>query len=500
MIFDNNICKFEILSRRHLLLNDDSTPKSVNLISSVFFKRDQYYKNFGIYVKGLSRTIQFIDNYNREVEQNKSMEKFYYLLFIDSNVRDDSKLMKIIRKSENTIPVLFKCPTYIESKNNGEYHVDLFGTLVRFFPMFTFKNNPAKNVLCIDIELNREDMRKIKSLMTHQPKGVSASGEIHKLIYDGEVPYIYANTVMFNRDKLNPELIINYIETAHTIKSIGHYGKRKTTFGFGVDEIFLNEYLLPVVKEYSIIIEYQISYFLYFSKAYIKKQGRAKATNEVFKLILYDMYDPDLTINDMIEFIDKSLFMQDLKKEIKRQSREPGQISSDFGSSESPFLTTDADEKYEDSDKNLNKLLDENTDTALDTLDYFDEIDQDKITDADIGEISNISTARNILQNLLNDLYDPALSVDELIEIVDKKTYNVLEKNEVNNALAERFYYIIHDLVKNNKIWMEKDIMKIIDDDLRNIISAMVLFKIDPDNKEIVNVNTYDVVLTDNKI
>lgn len=494
MILDNDLCKFEILNRKHLILNDDLTPKSVNLVSAVFFKRDQYYKNFGIYVKGLARTIRFIDNYNEEVEQNNkqnnksNMENFYFLLFIDSNIRNDSKIMKIIERSENTVPILFKCPTYIE----GEYHVDLFGTLVRFFPMFNFKNNPAKNVICIDIELNKEDTRKIKALMTHQPQGVSASGEIHKLIYNGEIPYIYAGTLMFNREKLDLKIIIDYIESAHLIKNTGKYGKRKTTFGYGIDEIFLNQYLLPIVKEYSIIIGYQISYFLYFSKPYIKSQKRAQTTKNMLKLILYDMYNPDLTIDDMIEFVDKSLFMQDLKREIKRQTNEPGPITStsdgELVSDKSP-ITIETDEK---SDKIISSYVGEFPIMTTESDEKSNE-KEDKITDADVNDFS---TVRKILQNLLGDLYNPSLSVDELITIVDKKTYDILEKNEVNNALAERFYYVIHDLCKNNKVWMEKDIMKLIDDNLRNIISAIVLFKIDPDNKEITDVTTYDAVYT----
>lgn len=473
-LLNNPICKFEILNRSHLLFNEDNTPKNVNVLSSTFFKSINYRKNFGIYVKGLQRTIDVINEYNKEVDdlKNKSdttdtstinqshskhlqtMEPFYFMLFIDSNIRDDTGIMDIINSSEYVVPVLFKCSSYttIDPQTKAEYHVDLFGTLVRFFPMFNFKNNPAKIVQCIDIDLNREDTRKVRALMSHTPEGVIASGEIHRLIYNGELPYIYAGTLMFNSAKLDSNIIIKFIESAHSIVGTGHYGKRKTTFGYGIDEMFLNSHLIPLMPNYSIIIEYQISYFLYHSESYIKKQKRS---SDVLKLIMYDLYDPNMSIDTMLNIISNSQFIQDLTREIRRQTRA----------------------------ESLNQEL------STESIESIDEVDK---------SIDQNSTPHKILKKLLGDLYDPNMSIESMLTLVDQKTYNIREKNEVNNALAERFYYVLHDLIKNNKTWLEKNVMDIIDKYLRNIISSVVLFKIDPKSLDIVDISTFDTVYTDN--
>jgi len=468
-ILTNEICDLEILSKAHLLFEDDNTPKNPNILSGVFFKRDQYYKNFGTYVKGLQRTVRFIDRYNREVDETLKIpeskrehtpEKFVFLIFIDKHIREDKHIMRIIESSKSAVPVLFRCSEYMD----GEYHIDLFGTLVRFFPMFDFADNPSQNstIITIDIELNREDMRKVHKLMKHRPEGVTASGEIHNLIYKGEVPYIYAGSLCFNREKLSKDLIVKFIKSAHTITGTGHYGKRKTTFGYGIDEIFLNSHLIPAVKYYSNIIEYQISYFLYHSQKTIRKQKRADITHEILKMILYNLYSPNLTTDDMLGVIRQAQFIYDIKRMIRRQTNDVTEISEVSGK--------------------------EAEGVEVETETETDEPIQDE----------ELTTMSKILQTLLGDMYDPSKSVEELLTLVDKKTYNVMEKNEVNNALAERFYFIIHNLVKSNKTWMEMDVMKLINDNLRNVISSYVIFKIDPDNKEITEVNLLDPVYTDN--
>jgi len=485
-ILSNDICRLEILDRAHLLFNDDNSPKNPNLLSGVFFKRPEYYKNFGIYVNGLDRTVKFVDEYNKEVDNIMSQpknkrthnpEKFVFILFIDRNIRDDRKIMSIIDSSVNTVPVLFTCSAYMEDI----YHIELFGTLLRFFPMFSFPHNPStkSTVITIDIELNREDRRKVDTLMKHRPKGVTASGEIHNLIYKGEIPYIYSGTLCYNRKKLDPSLITTFINSAHTIVGTGHYGKRQTTFGYGIDEMFLNSHLIPAVKKYSIIIEYQISYFLYHSQPYIRKQKRENISHNMLKMILYDMYSPELTITDMLNIINNSQSTSDIKDMVvKSKNRKITTISP---------LDKTKNNKFPS--KITESELESKTNIDSDNLES-DNLESDNIYPSD-------TVMHKILQKLLGDMYDPSRSLDELLEMVDESTYNVRDKNPINNALAERFYYIIHDLVKNNNIWLESDVMRLIDKYLRNIVSAYVLFEVDPDNKEVVNITTFDAVYTD---
>ena len=293
-LLTNPICKFKILNNKHILLKN----KKINVITSVFFKRDQYYKNFNIYVQGLKKNIKFIDSNTNNPESNV----FYFLLFIDHNIENDKTIMDIINKSPRTIPVKFMCSEYMK---NG-YYIDLFGTLVRFFPMFDFENNPCNISICIDVDLHDEDYIRLKSLMKNKIEGFAAMGALSNVINEKKTrPYVYASLVKYNMEKADNNIIINYIKNADEIKSTGHYKKRLTTFGFGVDEIFLNEVFLEKIK-YKIIIDYQISYFFYYSLKELKSAEHLEQNNKLFKVILGKYYKKGATIDELFNIIDKN--------------------------------------------------------------------------------------------------------------------------------------------------------------------------------------------------
>jgi hypothetical protein len=289
----NDICTFQILEKEKLLTH------GVNILVSVFFKRDQYYKNFGIYVKGLQKVLHFVDKQNDK-------NKFIFVLFIDQNIADDEKIMSSIKRCKNCVPVLFKCVKYMDEK----YHYDLFGSLVRFFPMFAFPNNPCDIVICIDIDLHTEDYGRLESVMRHKFKGITGAGDISKVLYDNLKPYTYANLLCFNDKKNDPSMIINFIRDAGEgkIKSKGHYGKRLTNFGFGVDEIFLNDVMIENMGTINTIIEYQISYLMFHSKSFLLQEDRIKKTSDILDTILGPYAKADMTVNQKMDFIDKNTY------------------------------------------------------------------------------------------------------------------------------------------------------------------------------------------------
>jgi hypothetical protein len=302
---DNPICEFQILSNKHLL--EDNSLK--NVLSAVFFKRDEYYKNFGIYVKGIKKTIDFIDSKVNDFNG----EHYNMILFIDSNIKNDEYIMKIINSSKRVLVVLFDCPSYKKDK----YHIELFGTMVRFFPMFDFPNNPTNIVVCIDIDLHDDDYTRLISLMKHKPEGLVAAGTMELLFYKNKKAHIFAGTMSSNtKHKYDQNIIIDFIKTAHENKSPGFYKTRTTPFGFGIDEIFINEILIPIIHEYSIIIEYQISYFLFHSNEYIMEKKRIDNTNQIFKTILGKYYKDNMTTKDMLNFIDKSTYQIRTKTDV----------------------------------------------------------------------------------------------------------------------------------------------------------------------------------------
>lgn len=101
----------------------------------------KHYKNFNIYKEGLKKLIKLIDNQNNYILR----------IFIDSHIKEDSDIMKILNSSNKVEIIVFKCLKYIKD----DYHIDLFATLIRLFPIFNFKNNDSNNVIIIDVDLKK---------------------------------------------------------------------------------------------------------------------------------------------------------------------------------------------------------------------------------------------------------------------------------------------------------------------------------------------------------
>lgn len=291
----NEICDFEVLGKTHLLKPD------VDILVSVFFKRSQYYKNFAIYVKGLRKVLAFVDDKQFNDVDNGG---FVYVIFIDKHVANDPEIRTMIDSCHSCVPILFGCSEYMQN----EYHVDLFGTLVRFFPMFDFDENPCNIVICIDIDLHDEDYVRLKNVMKIRHDGITAAGDIARYLYLDLVPYIYAGLLCFNRKKVDHNIIISFIRNADKIESKGHYGKRLTPFGYGIDEIFINEFFLPKLQKVNIIIDYQPSYFLFHSKKYLIEPERIEKTSEIFSTILGPYDKPGLSAEEKFDIIDKSTY------------------------------------------------------------------------------------------------------------------------------------------------------------------------------------------------
>lgn len=128
---ENEICEFEPLTPI-----DYSIKK--NIISLSLFKmKEGGYKNFLSYLSG----IKILS----DVSRRKNLE---VRIFIDDTIKNDQKTMNFLKKYDNITLILYKCQNFLIDK----HHVGLFGTLVRFFPLFNFPNNDAKIVFLADAD------------------------------------------------------------------------------------------------------------------------------------------------------------------------------------------------------------------------------------------------------------------------------------------------------------------------------------------------------------
>jgi hypothetical protein len=289
---ENNICDFEILF-------DIDYNKKVNILSTCFFKMNSHYKKFTIYVEGLKRLITMLD----------TQSDYTLRIFIDEHIRKDKEIMQVLQSSKKVEIVVFKCSDYIRDN----YHIDVFGALVRLFPVFDFNNNDAKNVIVIDIDLNKNDLLVLKEFMGYKTDKVQIVGKglAQKLFIQKIVPHFFCGLIGFYNKKYYHEIITDFIINAKNIKDKGIYGKREKPFGYGTDELFLNDYFI-YSKKYNIdadlglVYDYDINWFVFYYKEDLLNEN-TKNTHEYLKKIL-DMDDTNLSTEELFNLLDKKIY------------------------------------------------------------------------------------------------------------------------------------------------------------------------------------------------
>ena len=309
----NDICEFEIIS------SWDTTIK-YNILSTCFFKMGSHYKNFSIYIEGLKKLIKMISK----------QKKYFLRIFIDEHIKSDPGIYDVLIKSEQVQIILFKCSDYIRDT----YHIDVFGALVRLFPMFDFEFNDALDIIIIDVDLNYEDLKKLQILMEYNQntntKEIIGMGMIDKLLITKYRPHFFCGLFGVYNVKFDKSIIIDFITNAKNISDKGIYGKRLKSYGYGTDELFLNEYFLYANSyknisdiKLGILIYYDINWFMYYYKNELLVDMASKTYNNL-KLILGKFYNKLLTSEQMFNKIDK------LTYQIKSYNPDKIYISNNF--------------------------------------------------------------------------------------------------------------------------------------------------------------------------
>lgn len=307
----NNICEFERITEW------DTTHK-YNILSTCFFKMGSHYKNFDIYILGLKKLIKLIE----------SQSKYILRIFIDEHIKSDKQIYPILINPQVQI-VLFKCSDYLDNTN---YHIDVFGALTRLFPIFDFYFNDSLNVIVIDVDLNDEDLMKLKILMGYETdkKEIIGMGMIDKLLITKYRPHFFCGLFGVFNVKFPKSIITKFIQNASNINDKGIYGKRLKPYGYGTDELFLNEYFLYLdnykyIKgiKLGMLINYDINWFMYYYKNELL-EDMASRTYANLKSILGKFYKPNMTSEQMFRLIDK------LTYQIKSTNSNKIYISNNF--------------------------------------------------------------------------------------------------------------------------------------------------------------------------
>jgi len=133
----NDICKF------YPLIDIDYNRKKV-LISAVLFRLyGGEYKSFDIYITGLKIVSECVKKY---------YDYMTIRLFIDDVVYNDKDVMEQLSNMDiELVRFVPRSDFMINGHSKG-----LFGTFVRFFPMFDFPNNDSCVCASIDIDFLNE--------------------------------------------------------------------------------------------------------------------------------------------------------------------------------------------------------------------------------------------------------------------------------------------------------------------------------------------------------
>ena len=327
---ENNICKFEELKPI------DYTIKK-NIISTSLFKMNTGgYKDFSKYLDGIIILSEIGYKYNLEIR-----------IFIDNTIYTDIDIMKYLKSFNNITLILYKCNDFII--NN--HHVGLFGTLIRFFPLFNFKNNDSNIVYVADADVKKEtliDMINFHSILIkndilekmyiiYKGRYFNNNAIYNKKIIDNNnntiyLPYCIAQRII-GICKISKRPLINFINkiklymddlkrpnkilTDYYISDKEMITKCENNICFGIDEYFLNKILFKYLVRKNLPFWYNntfdLSQYYYFKHPIFISKNIHNIKIPLNKyIILFNKYMQKIGL-DQYSFntIDKNIYIED---------------------------------------------------------------------------------------------------------------------------------------------------------------------------------------------
>jgi len=324
---ENNICEFECLFE----LNPNIKK---NIISISFFKMyGGGYKDFNLYING------FLKIHKSVLKENKY--NFWIRLFIDRSIYNDKELFKIIGNLERVEIVLYSCEKYLEDSDSN-YHIGIFGTFIRYFPMFDFPNNDGDIVMISDMDdyyifnenidlMNKLEKKYIEKIY-FLTSGLLAKNVVHNHDYLNKNhinPYVVSSKfISFKR--VDYKLLTDYFKnfgSKNIDELINSYGlitdinnekiKKYKKFVYGMDENFLNYYLTPFLIDnnipYVVNIIWSIDDILYYYTKFNKKLNdkEIELLNYMIKYLFERInikYNPKKTFKDNMNILNNLLY------------------------------------------------------------------------------------------------------------------------------------------------------------------------------------------------
>lgn len=321
----NNICNF-------IPLNNINFDNKKDIISVSLFKlKSGGYKSFSKYINGLKILDDLALKNNLEIR-----------LFIDNTIYEDKNIMNSINKLQTIIPILYECPNF----KIGDHHVGLFGTIVRFFPLFDFENNDSKIVMILDADA--EDLTELLDKQIEIYNMIK--NDIYKkiyIIYNGNfynmnaennsfefknesiiLPYCIASKIIGCK-KISPKILYKYMETLEKYMDdktrpteilsnykqfIGQPNKCENNICYGVDEYFINMGLLKYLLKHELPFAYHTVISYSHINYYRHPKGFYTGNTYEYKNKFYEYMKKFDLIKYPFKELDKQLYNLDIDK------------------------------------------------------------------------------------------------------------------------------------------------------------------------------------------
>ena len=259
--------------------------KPYNLISTCFFLADNYYKDpIQKYFNGLKITIENFylhfdkSYYFRIYFDNSLLEKIHKNKIVNDSIDKIKQLIDSYKKQERLQLVEYNCKDYKKDK----FHFGLFGTIVRFHPLFE-TGSKTKNIILSDIEpVAIYDIKILSEYSKNYPK-VKLAWRTHP--DKPQKDWLYAGSFL-SKVKFEPDTLHKFFDDMKIDNSRVRKFLRKSeeklkkkdsipgrnnyknadfsamnNFIYGVDEAYLNFYLKPTFEEKKLPV-------LYFTKVH----------------------------------------------------------------------------------------------------------------------------------------------------------------------------------------------------------------------------------------
>jgi hypothetical protein len=230
----------------HRLINRSNK----NVISCCVYKMENSYRPFDVYLKLLISTYQIISG----------NPKWIFRIYFDENCKKE--ILENIH-NENIELIEYSCDK-VKTKSK-DFHIGNFGMLVRFLPLFDSEINYT---FITDIDINEPNANFFNKHLENIIGNNIPVCYLYLVGYGYRYPRIFLNKIINNvilaqicsSRKYNINILNNFVNdllndkykdiceliyTKKTQAKPNHY-----PFLYGIDEFFLNKFILPIDIEY----------------------------------------------------------------------------------------------------------------------------------------------------------------------------------------------------------------------------------------------------------